>query len=135
MSLEIGKVLDAIETLKTAQKDQFKGLEDTITIQGKEVTTLSEKMKASDDAIVDLTTRLAEIEKIKTPRKVVLAGLELEKDEFSFVRAINAIRSGRWENAGFENEVFQETRKKAQSMGTGSEGGYLVPANYIAELI
>jgi HK97 family phage major capsid protein len=135
MSLELQQVLDGINTLKTAQAEQFKGLDDKLTIQGNEVQTLSEKMKASDDAIVDLTTRLTEIEKKKTPRKVVLSGLELEKESFSFVRAINAIRTGNWNNAGFENEVFEETKKKAQSMGTGTEGGYLVPANYIAELI
>jgi hypothetical protein len=94
MSLELQQVLDGINTLKTAQAEQFKGLDDKLTIQGNEVQTLSEKMKASDDAIVDLTTRLTEIEKKKTPRKVVLSGLELEKESFSFVRAINEQATG-----------------------------------------
>jgi HK97 family phage major capsid protein len=135
MSLEIQTVLDAITALKTAQATKFEGLEGKLVIQGETVTTLEQKMQASEDALTDLTTRLAEVEKVKTPRKVVLAGLELEKDQFSFVRAINGIRSGNWDNAGFEFEVFDQTRKKAQSMGTGTEGGYLVPANYVAELI
>jgi HK97 family phage major capsid protein len=68
-------------------------------------------------------------------RKVTIPGLEDEKQAFSFFKACHAIRTGNWEDAGFEKEVFAATRKKAMEMGTGSAGGYIVPTIYIAELI
>src|SRR3990170_2350591 len=37
--------------------------------------------------------------------------------------------------AGFEKEVFDETRKKALGAGTPADGGYIVPTEYVAELI
>jgi len=82
-----------------------------------------------------LEARIAEMEKLATPRRVHLAGLEDEKENFSFFKAIWAIKTQNWDNAGFEKEVFENTRKRAMAMGTGSAGGYIVPTIYIADLI
>src|SRR3990167_3988907 len=82
-----------------------------------------------------LEARIAEMEKLATPRRVHLAGIEDEKENFSFFKAIWAIKTQNWDNAGFEKEVFENTRKRAMAMGTGSAGGYIVPTIYIADLI
>jgi len=81
-----------------------------------------------------LDTRLKEMEKISRPRRVDLPGLEDEKTAFSFFKAIRAIKSGNWDDAGFEKEVFDNTRKKAMAALSGT-GTYIVPTIYIAELI
>jgi len=69
----------------------------------------------------------------KTRKWASVPGLELEKDKFSFCRAVGAIKSGNWERAGFEEEVFRNTR--AMSTGTDSEGGYMVPVQAMPEFI
>jgi HK97 family phage major capsid protein len=96
---------------------------------------VDDRVKDAIQKIEGLEARLGELEKMATPRKVHLPGLEDEKEKFSFFKAIWAIKTGNWDNAGFEKEVFDNTRKKAMAMGTGSAGGYIVPTIYIAELI
>lgn len=82
-----------------------------------------------------LNARLEEIENKARPTRVTVPGLEDEKTKFSFFRAINAIKSRDWSNAGFEKEVFDATSKAMAALGAGSAGGYIVPTIYIAELI
>jgi len=81
-----------------------------------------------------LDTRLKEMENAARPRRVDLPGLEDEKTKFSFFKAIRAIKSGNWDDAGFEKEVFDNTRKRAMAALSGT-GTYIVPTIYIAELI
>jgi len=81
-----------------------------------------------------LETRIKEIED-QWKQRAVVPGLEDEKQKFSLFKAIWAIKYNDWSNAGFEKEVFAETRKKAMAMGTGSTGGYIVPTIYIANII
>jgi len=97
--------------------------------------SVDDKVKAAIAMIPGLEARIAEMEKLATPRKVHLAGLEDEKEQFSFFKAVWAIKTQNWDNAGFEKEVFVETRKRAAAMGSGPSGGYIVPSIYIAELI
>jgi HK97 family phage major capsid protein len=82
-----------------------------------------------------LDARIKELEGIVTPRKVSLPGVDLEKEKFSFFRAVWAIRFNDWSEAGFEKEVFEQTKKRAMEMGTGSLGGYIVPTEYIAQIV
>lgn len=85
--------------------------------------------------VTGLEERIKELEKLATPRRVDLPGLEDEKTKFSFFKAVWAIKTHDWANAGFEKEVFDNTRKRAMAMGSGPSGGYVVPTIYIAELI
>jgi HK97 family phage major capsid protein len=85
--------------------------------------------------LVALETRLKEVESKMQSRSVNIPGLEDEKKRFSFFKAVYAIQSRDWSQAGFEKEVFDATRKTAQAMGTNSLGGFIVPPIYIAELI
>lgn len=81
----------------------------------------------------DLDSRISEIEKAITPRKVSLPGVNEEKEKFSFARAFYAIASGDWSEAGFEREVFDNTRKQMSTVA--GSGGWFVPSQYIAEII
>jgi len=94
------------------------------------------KVQDAIKTVEGLEARIVEMEKLATPRKVTLAGLEDEKEKFSFFRAIWAIKTQNWDNAGFEKEIFDNTRKRTMGgLGTGGAGGYIVPTIYIAELI
>jgi len=94
---------------------------------------LEGKFAGIDGKFADAEAKLKDLEQRMTPRKVSLPGVEQTK--FSFLKAAEAIRTGQWGNAGFEKEVFDETRKKALGAGTPADGGYIVPTEYVAELI
>ena len=83
----------------------------------------------------DIDTRLTEVESQRTTRKVDLPGLEADAKKFTFIRALIGIRSGRWDNAGFEKEVFDNARKAVMATGTDSTGGYIVPTQLINDMI
>lgn len=46
---------------------------------------------------------------------------------FDFGKFANAVVSGDWSKAEFENEVCKEARKKAVDTNSGNQGGYLIP--------
>jgi HK97 family phage major capsid protein len=94
--------------------------------------------KRFDDTNAKLTeygTRLEEIEKTATQRKVSLPGVNEGKEQFWFSKAINAIITRDWSGAGYEKEVFDQARKKVMDTGTGSAGGFIVPTQVLVELI
>jgi HK97 family phage major capsid protein len=95
------------------------------------------KMGASVEEIVkqhkELETRISEMEK-RTPG-VSVPGLEGKEKDFSLQRAINAIVTGDWKNAGFEKEVFNASEKKAMSAGSDTAGGYIVPNELLSDFI
>ncbi len=94
------------------------------------------KVQDAVKSVEGLETRIAEMEKLSMPRKVNLPGLEDEKQQFSFFKAIWAMKSQNWDNAGFEKEIFENTRKRTMGgLGSGGAGAYIVPTIYIAELI
>lgn len=89
-----------------------------------------EEIKALQDAIKTL-----EDKKVKRSMGVIVPGVDEEKETFSFFKAIKAMRSGDWSDAGFEKECFDTTKKTALASGTDSLGGYLVPAQFVAQII
>lgn len=94
-----------------------------------------DKVQEAVKTVEGLETRITEMEKLSTPRKVELPGLEDEKQKFSFFKSIWAIKTQNWENAGFEKEIFDNTKKRTLAMSSGASGGFIVPTIYIAELI
>jgi HK97 family phage major capsid protein len=50
-----------------------------------------------------------------------------EFDQFNFAKAAYAIINDDFSQAGFEKEVFDQTKKKAVDTNTGSQGGFLIP--------
>lgn len=100
-------------------------------------TSIDEKLKRLD-AIGELETRLGVIETAEKQAKskmVDLPGVNEGAEEFSFLKSFQGIATGVWENAGFEKEVFDQTKKRALNTGDGTLGGYVVPNQYIAEVI
>jgi len=100
---------------------------EAITEQKKIITAACEKM-------AEIEKRLGFIESQIKQRSVSLPGLEDEKQKFSFLKMIRGIRFNDWRDAGFEKEVLEQTAK-AMGTTTGEAGGYLVPTQYVAELI
>lgn len=103
---------------------------------------MSTEVEAVKQVLVDfrqqtidpLMTRVKHLEDHSRTRKwASLPGVEDEG--FSFFRAIKAIRSGDWSEAGKEKEVFENTRRKAMGTADDVAGGYLVPGQAMPELI
>lgn len=113
--------MEEIKKLLEAQRDVIRAMSGS-------VDGLVTAQKVYEDRLKDLEARM-------TPRKVSLPGVNEGKEQFSFMRAISAIVTNDWSNAGFEKEVFENTRKKAMSAGSDTAGGYIVPSQYVAELI
>lgn len=86
---------------------------------------------------VKMKQEMGELKAEKSSKKTSLPGLELEKDTFSLLRAINAIATKNWDNAGFEKEVFQNTSnlQKTMSTQTDTAGGYVVPVQALGDFI
>lgn len=106
----------------------------------KKMTAATEKtaegLQAIDKRLGDQDGRLDRLEeKARTRKAPRVPGLEDEADQFSFQRAILAIQSGDWSEAGFEKEAFDATRKTALAQGTDSLGGFLVPPEVLDVLI
>lgn len=91
-----------------------------------------------DGRIKSIEDGLAEIRALvrKAPSGITsmpsLPGVEPKK--FSFARAFEAIASRDWSRAGYEKEVFKETRKRALAPGSGG-GSYIVPEEIMEEII
>jgi HK97 family phage major capsid protein len=78
--------------------------------------------------------RLDHVEsQLRTRKWASLPGLE--HSGFSFFKAIRAIQTGDWSEAGREKEVFENTRKKALGTAEDVAGGYLVPAQAMPEIV
>lgn len=113
--------------------DEIKKL---IEAQKEMIAKIADGNQAFADAQKTFETRLKDLESRMVPRKISLPGVDEGKEQFSFMRAINAIVTGDWQNAGFEKEVFENTRKKtAMSVGSDTAGGYIVPSEYVNEII
>lgn len=118
------EIRDALAGIETGIKETRGSVEAT----AKEVKTLGE--------------RVGKIEEKHKVRTVSLPGVEDEKEQFSLQRAIRAIASRDWSDAGFERAVFCETAKLSDprgkrdlSAGVDSAGGYIVPQQLLGEFI
>lgn len=117
------------------------------------ITSIKEKVKAVAEEIdalkaIDINSVIQSVDKVKAEQEVILRsirhsqkglyvpGIEDTGKDFSFVRAMLAVKTGNWKNAGFEKEVFDAVREKAaQSIGDDAAGGYFVPDQTIPDVI
>lgn len=119
MKLLIEQVKGMLESFKEEMVKQYGGMNEGLRNQ-----------------FSSMDARVKQIESLVTPRKVSLPGVDEEKTKFSFFKAALAIRFNDWSDAGFEKEVFEQTRKRTMgALGTGSAGAYIVPNEYIAQII
>lgn len=126
---ETDKILNAINDQKSFLESKFKDIETKQDV-------LETSVKTASDKVSGIETRIHHLEKnIITPKGVSLPGVNEGKEKFSFLKAIYAIKTGNWNNAGFEKEVFENVEKRDLSQGTNTAGGFVVPTEYVAELI
>ena len=84
----------------------------------------------------DLETRFKELEtKVQSRKWADMPGVSEGKEKFSMFKALSAIKTHNWENAGYEKAVMDEASKKAMGYTGDTAGGYLVPLQAIPELI
>lgn len=103
-------------------------------MQLRQIQQMLEEIKESAGNIPDIIRRVKTLEsQLRTRKWASLPGVEDEG--FSFFKALRAITTGDWSEAGKEREVFQETRRRALGTGDDVAGGYLVPAQAMPELI
>lgn len=107
---------------------------DKIAERDEILTNKIKEMCAGNEA---LETRLKEMEALAAPKRKLLTidGLEKEEHKFSFCKAINAIATNDWSEAGFEKEIFQETKLKTMGTNVDSAGGFIVPTQVLGEMI
>lgn len=88
--------------------------------------------------------RLSVVEQGIIGKVVTLPGLEDEKQKFHFAKAFrsmlleklpNTSQDEAWRGAGFEREVFDQTRKRAQGTDVDSLGGYTIPVEVSSDFI
>ena len=100
----------------------------------------SETSQNTVEKIEELGGRINAVEEnVRSRNHVSLPGVEDEafgvKKRWSWARALRGIAYDEWGD-GFEKEIFAETSKKrALNQGTDSAGGYLVPTEFMPNLI
>ena len=112
-----------------------KALADFLAKGGQRFTTI-------EDALATLGNRVAAVEGRAPGAVLPGAGGGLGGAEgFSFGKVIRGMALGgldaahAWEDATQERDIGIEARKRALSQGTDAAGGYIVPPEYMAELI
>lgn len=127
-------MLKNLENLLTDIKGQLQYTD----CEGK-VISITEAFKQLPDLTAkyaELKARLEDMEARARERKWAnVPGVNEGKEKFSFFKAFRAIVNKDWSEAGYEKDVFEETRQKAMAAGTDIAGGYLVPAQAMGELI
>lgn len=114
-------------------KDKVKEMLEKIL--GEFSTEVLKKMEENSAFSKDMETRLSEMERqVNTfSKSVSLPGVNEVKEQFSFIKAFSGMITGDWSNAGFEKEVFANT--KAMTAGSDTGGGFIIPNEYVPELI
>lgn len=103
--------------------------------------SLQDEIKALREDYVKMKQEMGDLKSASPSKKTSLPGLELEREKFSLLRAINAIATKNWAGASFEREVFQNTAKasdgivKTMSTETDTAGGYVVPVQALGDFI
>ena len=101
-------------------------------------TDLEQKFGEHSEKVQELDSRIKYLE--EQFKKWHVPGLEdeMKKRDFSIVKVMRGIAFGIWDDAGFEQEVIAELNgisKKQMATSPGTAGGYLVPTQYIPQLI
>jgi hypothetical protein len=130
-----------MEKIKELLEDIQAKLGETVTgADGKPVSVLEacKMFPEIQDRYADVVKRLEAMETMARERKWAdMPGVDpgTQKNQFSLCRAMWAIATKDFSQAGYEHEVMKETAKKAMGYESDTLGGYLVPAQAIPELI
>ena len=120
---------------ESEMKKLLTGIDGGLKKQNERMDAIEEENKTLRDALHRASSRDG----------VSLPGVDLEKDKFSFRKAILCITTKEWDNPewGFESDVLRQVAKKGGreyqkrtlSAGVDSAGGYIVPNEYVGEII
>jgi HK97 family phage major capsid protein len=110
-------------------KDEFKSLEG---IDFKSILKSVDELKSGNEHIRNMI-RL-------NKGGIYVPGLGETKEAFSIHRAVRAITTKNWNEAGFEERVFKDSREAMTKgpgaiMGVDSQGGFFVPDQVIPDVI
>jgi len=126
------------------------GMQTSVTQAVEDLKTLQGKVEGLDK--LDIPTFIEEFGKLRASHENIIKniqqdrsgfyvpGLEDEKTKFSLLRAMIAVKTGDWSNAGFEKEVMDAARKNMAAkashvIGIDASGGFFVPDQVIPEII
>lgn len=143
MENELKKLTDAIQdiqkTVDGALADQKTSVEEQIAAVTKKNAEIALQINEIASKGDNLENQIKEVARdasvIKSGTAVSLPGVSDEKKKFSFHKAFSGIATGCWKNAGFEQEVFEQTQKRAMGTNPATAGGYIVPIEIANELI
>lgn len=140
--------------IKTKEQQAAELLETMHTLLADEgFKTIGSRVKVLEGALeqfkgIDLKKTIEEVDRIKartetmqnairtSKRGLYVSGLEDAGKNFSLMRAINAIKTNNFANAGYEKEIMDSIRAKAsQQVGQDTLGGYFVPDQVIPDVI
>jgi HK97 family phage major capsid protein len=84
----------------------------------------------------EMEVRFKEIEsKVQSRKWADMPGVSEGKEKFSMFKALHAIQTRDFSQAGYEESVMKEASKKALGYTNDTAGGYLVPAQAVPELV
>jgi HK97 family phage major capsid protein len=118
---------EEIDSIRTNMKN-IEGIESE-GVNNADVLKEFEGLRATVEDMKD------QAEKARSANGDGISGLKEEAHKFSLIRAMDAIHTNSWENAGFEREVMEQARTKAQAIGVGTAGGYFVPDEVLDDVI
>lgn len=122
MLLKLTEISDAIEKRLGAGEKVAKDAEGRVIV-------LEEQLKSVEAKYAELQKSIEKREWANVP------GVDAGKDKFSLCKAINAIATKSWSNAGYEKEVMDAASAKGMNAGTDTAGGYLIPTQAIQSVI
>ena len=118
---------EQIDSIRTQMKN-VEGIE-TEGVKNADVLKEFEGLRATVDDLREQS------EKARSMNGTGISGLKEEAHNFSLIRAMDAIHTNDWSRAGFEKEVMEHARTKAQAIGVGTAGGFFVPDEGLDDVI
>lgn len=130
-------IATADEAVKKESQEKIVQLEGKLTELLAHNDAMKQEFAPALEKFSDLEKRVTWFEQVfgKSAKSIGLPGLEEEKSKFSILKAMAAIHTGDWSDAGFEKAVMEETRKKAMETQDNSSGGFLVPTEVSQDII
>lgn len=121
----------------------FEGDDNIVTTMDKVKTLASE---FSEIKALDLKKVVSEYDRLRAGQETLERAIRnskrglyvpgIEDQEFSLVKALTGIKTGKWEGREREKEILDAARTKAtQNIGNDSAGGYFVPDQVIPDVI
>jgi len=129
--MELTKVLETLDGIDKKIDTRFDKVGADYKKQFDDMATKCLNLEA------DLKTMEGKLsEAVKSKLAVSVPGVDEGKEKFSFQRSIAAMINNDWSSAPYEQEVLNQTQKRAVQQGsTDALGGFLIPIQVSSEFI